>query len=117
MVLGKCPYCGGAVLSQKITVRGQKINLYTCENAKKERDIGDDYVFSVDATCRFRVYSNAFLRWNKRSLSEYEMKKLLKDEQIIVRLHGRKGTSEYFKYVVTDEEYGVSILWDEDVPA
>ena len=117
MVLGKCPYCKGAVFSQKITVQGQKINLYTCENAKKERDVGDDYVFSADATCRFRVYSNAFLRWNKRSLSEYEMKKLLKDEQIIVRLHGRKGTREYFKYVITDEEYGVSILWDEEVPA
>ena len=22
---------------------------------------------------------------------------------------------EYFKYVITDKEYGVSILWDEEV--
>ena len=115
MVLGKCPYCGSMVFSQKITVQGQKINLYMCENAKKERDIGDDYVFCTDATCTFRVYSNAFLRWNKRSLSEREMKNLLQDRQITIRLHGRKGTREYFKYVVTDKEYGVSILWDTEV--
>lgn len=115
MILGICPYCNGKVVSQKITVQGQKINLYSCEHAKKERDIGDDYVFTANATCRFRVYSNVFLRWNKRSLSEYEMKKLLQDEQITVRLHGKKGTKEYFKYVVTDAEYGVSILWDEEV--
>ena len=43
------------------------------------------------------------------------MKKLLQDGQTTVRLHGRKGTSEYFKYVIPDEQYGVSILWDEEV--
>ena len=115
MVLGKCPYCGGNVISQKITAKGQKINLYSCEHARKERDINDDYVFASDASCRFRVYSNTFLRWNKRSLSEYEMKQLLHEGQIAVRLHGRKGTGEYFKYVVPDSEYGVSILWDMPV--
>ena len=115
MVLGKCPYCGGAVISQKLTIQGQKVNLYACEHATKERDINDDYVFSADASCRFRVYSNTFLRWNKRSLSEYEMKQLLKEGQIAVRLHGRKGTGEYFKYVIPDPEYGVSIVWDSEV--
>ena len=115
MNIGKCPYCEGNILSQKITAQGQKVNLYTCENAKKERDIANDYVFSAEATCTFRVYSNVFLRWNKRSLSEREMKNLLQDGQITVRLHGRKGTSEYFKYVVTDKEHGVSILWDMEV--
>ena len=55
----------------KLTIQGQKVNLYSCEHAKKERDINDDYVFSSDASCRFRAYSNTFLRWNKRSLSEY----------------------------------------------
>ena len=115
MVLGKCPFCGGNVLSQKITARGQKINLYHCEHAIKERDMNDDYVFSATSTCRFQVYSNALLRWNKRSLSESEMKKLLQEGQIVVRLHGKKGTREYFKYVVTDPEYGLSILWDSEV--
>ncbi|RXJ78469.1 hypothetical protein CRV03_00110 [Arcobacter sp. F155] len=115
MILGKCPYCEGSVLSKKINVKGKNIKLYSCENAKKEYDESEQYVFTADSTCRFRVYSNAFLRWNKRSFSEYEMKKLLQDEQTIVRLHGRSGSGEYFKYVIPDLEYGVSILWDEEV--
>jgi len=114
MVLGQCPYCGGNVIAQKISVKGQKINLYRCEHANKERDMNDDYVFTSDASCRFRVYSNAFLRWNKRSLSEYEMKQLLHEGHIAIRLHGRKGTREYFKHIVPDPEYGVSIVWDSE---
>ncbi|MGA1933419.1 hypothetical protein ACH5BF_12005 [Arcobacter sp. YIC-464] len=115
MILGECPYCKGTVSSKNINVQGKKAKLYSCENAKKEYDESEQYVFTADSTCRFRVYSNAFLRWNKRSFSEREMKKLLQDGQTVIRLHGRKGTGEYFKYVITDEEYGVSILWDEEV--
>ncbi|MGB6329866.1 MAG: hypothetical protein WBF48_13155 [Halarcobacter sp.] len=114
-ILGKCPYCNANVHSKKIVAQGKKIKLYSCENAKKEYDESEQYVFTADSTCTFRVYSNAFLKWNKRSFSEYEMKKLLQDEQTIVRLHGRAGTKEYFKYVILDKEYGVSILWDEEV--
>lgn len=115
MILGSCPYCDGIVSSKKINAHGKKINLYSCQNAKKQYDESEAYVFTADSTCTFRVYSNAFLRWNKRSFSQYEMKKLLQDGQTIIRLHGRAGTGEYFKYVITDKEYGVSILWDEEV--
>jgi hypothetical protein len=115
MILGKCPYCDGNVIAKKSMANGKKVNLYSCENSKKEYDDSDQFVFSSDSTCTFRVYSNAFLRWNKRSFSKYEMKNLLEDGQATIRLHGRKGTSEYFKYVITDKEYGVSILWDEEV--
>ena len=115
MILGKCPYCKGNVLAIKSTANGKKVTLYACENAKKEYDDSEQFVFTSDSTCSFRVYSNVFLRWNKRSFSKYEMKKLLEDGQVIIRLHGRSGTSEYFKYVITDKEYGVSILWDEEV--
>ena len=115
MILGKCPYCKGNVQAIKRKENGKKVNLYTCENAKKEYDDSEQFVFTADSTCTFRVYSNVFLRWNKRSFSKYEMKKLLEDEQVIIRLHGRAGTKEYFKYVITDKEYGVSILWDEEV--
>lgn len=114
-ILGSCPYCNASVSSKKIIANGKKIKLYSCENAKKVYDESEQYVFTADSTCTFRVYSNAFLRWNKRSFSEYEMKKLLQDGQVILRLHGRRGTSEYFKYAITDKEYGVSILWDEEV--
>ena len=114
-ILGKCPYCKANVISKKFTAQGKQIKLYSCENAKKEYDESEQYVFTADSTCTFRVYSNAFLKWNKRSFSEYEMKKLLQDGQTTIRLHGRRGSGEYFKYVITDKEYGVSILWDEEV--
>ncbi len=114
-VLGNCPYCNGKVISKKINVRGKQIKLFTCQNSKKEYDESESYVFTADSSCTFRVYSNAFLKWNKRSFSEYEMKNLLKDKQVIVRLHGKKGSKEYFKYVILDKTYGVSILWDEEV--
>lgn len=35
MILGKCPYCDGNVISKKINVKGKNIKLYSCENAKK----------------------------------------------------------------------------------
>lgn len=115
MILGNCPYCDGAVISRKMNAQGKQIKLYSCENAKKEYDESDAYVFTSDSTCTFRVYSNTFLKWNKRSFSEKEMKNLIINGQTTVRLHGRKGTGEYFKYVIPDKEYGVSILWDEEV--
>jgi hypothetical protein len=115
MTLGKCPYCDGKIIAISSNIKGKKVNLYTCENAKKEYDDSEQFVFTSDSTCTFRVYSNVFLKWNKRSFSKYEMKNLLENQQIVVRLHGRKGTGEYFKYVVTNKEYGVSILWDEEV--
>ena len=115
MILGKCPYCKGNVQAIKSTANGKKVNLYTCENAKKVYDDSEQFVFTADSTCTFRVYSNVFLRWNKRSFSKYEMKKLLEENQVIIRLHGRSGTSEYFKYAIPDKEYGVSILWEEEV--
>ena len=115
MVLGTCPYCKANVVSRKINAQGKSIKLYSCENAKKEYDESEQYVYTADSTCTFRVYSNAFLRWNKRSFSEQEMKKLLLEGQSTVRLHGRKGSGEYFKYIIPHQEYGVSILWDEEI--
>ena len=43
------------------------------------------------------------------------MKKLLQEGQIKIRLHGKKGTKEYFKYLILDKEYGCTILWNEEV--
>jgi len=114
-IIGKCPYCTGNVISRKMNARGKDIKIYHCENANKEYDESEAYVFTSESTCTFRVYSNALLQWNKRSFGLLEMKKLLQEGQIIVRLHGKKGTSEYFKYVITDKEYGLSVLWNEEV--
>lgn len=115
MYLGKCPFCSGDVIVKKSIAKGKKVNLYTCVNAKKQYDDSEAFVFTADSTCTFRVYSNAFLRWNKRSFSTNEMRKLLNEGQTTIRLYGRKGSNEYFKYVIPNKEYGVSILWEEEV--
>ena len=113
MLVGTCPYCNGNVIQKDIIARGKKIKLYTCENAKKEYDESESYVFTHDSTCTFRIYSNIFLRYNKRSISSNEIKSLLTDGQIKIRLHGKKGSSEYYKYAIPNKEYGISILWEE----
>lgn len=115
MILGKCPFCDGNVISKKSTARGKNIKLYTCENSKKEYDESECFVYTADSTCTFRVYSNVFLKWNKRSFGENEMKRLLRDGQTTIRLYSKRSSKEYFKYVIADNEYGVSILWDEEV--
>lgn len=112
MVLGKCPNCGGDVIAIKTIAQNQKVTLYTCKNTKKEHDDSNQFVFSSNSTCNFRVYSNVFLRWNKRGFSKYEMKSLLENGQIAIKLYSKHKKSEYSKYVVIDKEYGVSILWD-----
>lgn len=114
MLLGKCPYCDGNVIQKESIARGKKIKLYSCENAKKEYDESESFVFTHDSTCTFRIYSNALLRYNKRNISSNEIKNLLDEGQIKIRLHGRKGSSEYYKYAIPNKEYGISILWDEE---
>lgn len=111
--LGQCPFCTGQVYSQKIIVRNKQIKRYACEHAKKQYDESEAYVFTADSTCTFMVYSNAFLRWNKRSFSEYEMKNLLSQGQISVRLYSKAKKDEYYKDVIAHKEYGISVLWEE----
>ncbi len=115
MILGKCPYCKSDVIAKKMLVNGKNIKVYTCTNAKKEYDDSEAYVFTADSTCTFRVYSNAFLRWNKRSFGTNEMKKLLQDGQVKIRLYSKQKKDEYFKYAIPHKEYGISILWEEEV--
>ncbi len=114
-ILGQCPYCNANVISKNTIAKGKKIKLYTCQNAKKEYDESGQYVFTQDSTCTFQVYSNTFAKWNKYHFSKYEMSQLLQNSQIIIKLQGRYKKNEYFKYAIYNKEYGVSILWDEEV--
>lgn len=44
-----------------------------------------------------------------------EVKKLLNNEEVIVRLYSKQKKTEYFKYITVDEEYGISVIWDIDI--
>jgi len=113
--LGKCPFCDdGQIEVRKIQVNAKPIKLYACSNAHwvYEHDMCE---LSEDASCGYRIFSNQFLAWNKKSIGENEVRTVLQEEQVKVRLFSSRTKTEYFKYAVLDEEYGLSILWDTDV--
>jgi hypothetical protein len=113
--LGNCPYCNNGQLEvREIKIQGKKTKLYACSNAhwSKEFDVAE---LTAESTCSFRIFSNQLLRWNKRSLGTREIQTLLAEEQVKVRLFSSRTKTEYFKWIILDKEYGVSVLWDIDI--
>ncbi len=113
--LGKCPYCeDGEIEVRKIDVNAKAIKLYACSNAHWKFDF-DMAELREDSSCSFRIFSNQFLRWNKKSIGENEIRTVLQEEQVKVRLFSSRAKKEYFKWAVLDKEYGLSIMWDIDM--
>jgi len=113
--LGKCHFCDdGQIEVRLITVEGKSIKLYACSNAHWhcEHDMTE---LTAESTCGFRIFQNQLRRWNKKAISEREVRTLLQDEQVKVRLYSARAKTEYFKWIVLDEEYGTSVLWDLEV--
>ncbi len=110
--LGNCPYCQeGSIEVRKIEVEGKSTKLYACSNAHWgfEHDMAE---LTKESTCSFRIFQNALLRWNKKAIGEREIRTLLEDEQVKVRLYSSRAKKEYYKWLVLDEEYGCSVVWD-----
>ncbi len=114
--VGKCPYCDdGVVVMEKKLVRGKSTKVYTCSNASWYSEDGEVYELEKGATCSFRIWGNSLLKWGKKGIGVFEVKKLLQGESVDVRLYSYRAKKEYFKYIVLDKDYGVSVLWDMDV--
>lgn len=114
-LLGKCPYCeDGKIEVRAIQVEGKPLKLYACSNAHWHYE-ADFAELTPDSTCSFRIFQNQLRRWNKKAIGENEIRTLLKEEQVKVRLYSANAKKEYFKWVILDKEYGISVLWDEDV--
>lgn len=109
--LGKCPFCDGTVEVRKTS---DSIKRYTCSNAKWTKEF-DFWEQTKDSTCTFSVSQRALLRWNKRSFSEKEMRTLLREKEVKVRLYSSLKKNEYFKYVVPNLEFGLEVLWDVNI--
>ena len=113
--LGKCPFCeDGQIEVRKIEVNAKPTKLYACSNAHWhfEHDMCE---LRDDATCSYRIFANQFLRWNKKAIGENEIRTVLQEEQVKVRLYSSSAKKEYFKWAVLDKEYGLSIVWDIDI--
>ena len=115
MFLGDCPYCDdGKIEVRKKEVRGKKVNLYACSNAKwKISDDEERFELSEDSTCDFKIWQNALGRYGKW-FSNKDIKELLKDQELEVELNSKryKDKIKYNKYIILDKEYGVTVLWD-----
>lgn len=110
--LGKCPYCpDGQIEVRNISVEAKPIKLYACSNAhwSYEHDLAE---LTEASTCSFRIFQNALLRWHKKAISEREVRTLLEEEQVMVRLYSSRAKKEYYKWLVLDKEYGCSVVWD-----
>ena len=115
-MVGKCPYCtDGIVVMEKKQVNGKSTKVYTCSNAKWYSEDGEVFELKKEATCSFRIWGNSLLKWGKRGIGIFEVKKLLQGEDIDVRLYSYQAKKEYFKYITLNKEYGVSVLWDIEV--
>ena len=113
MILGRCPYCeDGMIEVRDKEVRGKKVKLYACSNAKWTTQDGEMYELTQDATCDFRIWQNTIARYGKW-LSYKEVRTLLQDGSIEVELLSKKYGKKinYTKEIVLDREYGVSIVF------
>ncbi len=114
MFLGKCPYCSdGLIEVRDKEVRGRKVKLYACSNAKWETQDGEMFELTSESTCSFRIWQNSLSKYGKW-LTYKEVRQLLKKESIEVELLSKKyGKKIYYnKDVVLNQEYGVSVIWD-----
>ena len=114
MTLGKCPYCeDGDIEVRDKEVSGKKIKLYACTNAQWMTEDGEVFELTQDATCDFRIWQNTLSRYGKW-LQYKDIRSLLNDESVEVELLSKKyGKKVYYnKYIVLNQEYGVSVLWD-----
>ena len=115
-LVGKCPYCDdGIVMMDKKQVNGKSTKVYTCSNASWYSEDGEIFELKKEATCSFRIWGNSLLKWGKRGIGIFEVKKLLQGEDVDVRLYSYQAKKEYFKYITLDKQYGVSVLWDMEV--
>jgi hypothetical protein len=114
-ILGKCPYCSnGQIESRDIQVDGKALKLYACSNAHWHYE-GDFAELTGDSTCSFRIFQNQLQRWNKKKISEKEIRMILVDGQMEVEFYSARVKKTYKKSVVLDEEYGISVEWDKDI--
>ncbi|NPA59119.1 MAG: hypothetical protein GXO30_01430 [Epsilonproteobacteria bacterium] len=113
MILGKCPYCeDGEIEVRDKEVRGKKVKLYACSNAKWYSEDGEMYELTQDSKCGFKIWQNSLAKYGKW-LSYKEVRELLKEGELSVEFLSKKYGKKinYTKDIILDAEYGVSVIW------
>ena len=115
MLLGSCPYCdNGYIEIRNKEVRGKKVKLFACSNAHWYSEDNELYELTSDSQCNFKIWQNTLARYGKW-LTYKEVREILEKGEIEVELlsktYGKK--IYYTKKIVLNQEYGVSVVWDE----
>lgn len=112
-MLGRCPYCtDGRMLVEKKCVLGKQTKVYRCSNARFHTEDGE--CFEAVGSCSYRIWGNSLKKYGKRAIGEQEVKTLLRSGSFIALLHSKNGV-EYRKQVIPHKEYGITVLFNEDV--
>ncbi len=119
MILGKCQFCDdGQIEVRKKEVRGKKVELYACTNAKwKISDDEEFFELTSDSKCSFKIWQNALSRYG-HWLKHSEVRSLLNGEEVEVKFKTQrrpgmdyKNRKDYFKPIAIHPEYGVQIIF------
>ena len=116
MILGNCPYCNdGLIQIRDKEVRGKKVKLFACSNAEWNTQDGEMYELKDESSCSFRIWQNTFSRYGKW-LSYQEVRKLLEEKSLELEFVSKRYNKKiyYRKNVVLDQQYGASVLWNEE---
>ena len=102
-IIGKCIKCGGNVT--------EKEKYYVCEHRKAIKDENGNW---HTEGCDFIVFKDTFRRFGKNKLTVKEMKKFLKEKEVVLELVSKNGNN-YTKYAVFDEKWNIKIDFDTNV--
>jgi hypothetical protein len=112
-MIGRCPYCEeGVVEMEKKQVHGAVTKVYACSNVRIVTEDGE--CFEHAGSCTYRIWGNALRRYGKRALGPKEVRRLLADGQCVVTLRDSRG-NDYRKYIIPHPEYGIEVLFSEEV--
>ncbi|MFL1706601.1 DNA topoisomerase [Campylobacter sp. MOP7] len=99
--IGVCPLCGGQVLIKE--------KVYECENKKVTQEDGQ---WVNKGSCSYCIFKSSLQKFGKPSLSDSEVRNLLKNGSVKVDLVSNKTRKAFSATLYTDDQYGVRISFD-----
>ena len=101
--LGKCPVCKEGDIYENGKV-------YMCSGAVWSNEGTKEAPKWKNDGCDYKIFKNGLDRFGKASLGKLEIKKLLEEGKIKVKLKS-KTNSEYEKEINIDEKFGIKVIF------
>lgn len=101
--IGKCPVCKTGDIYENGKVYMCSGAVWSNEGTKEEPKWKND-------GCDYKIFKNGLERFGKPTIGKLEIKKLLEDGKIKVKLKS-KTNSEYEKEINIDEKFGIKVIF------